>query len=59
MAESEEKKVEPKYLDISLNYRFDSKEEVNNMIKAINAFVEQHNEGLDSINYNILGYKLY
>jgi len=59
MDEEEKKKVEPKFLDISLSYRFDSKEEVNKMIKAINAFVEEHNEGLDNINYNVLGYKLY
>ncbi len=55
----EEKKVVPKYLDINLNYQFDSKEEVDKMIKLINAFIEENNEGLQSINYNVLGYKLY
>lgn len=55
----EEEKVEPKYLDINLSYQFDSKEEIDKMIKAINTFVEENNKGLQNIHYNVLGYKLY
>ena len=55
---SEDEK-EYKYVDIDLSYRFESQTGIDNMIKAINAFVELHKDGLQRSNINILGYSYY
>lgn len=48
-----------KYLDIELSYTFEEQNDIDNMIKLINAFIEQHKEGLTRQNINILGYSMY
>jgi len=48
-----------KYLDIELSYMFEEQTDILNMMKAINTFIEQHSEGLQRTNYNILGYSYY
>lgn len=48
--------VEYKYVDIELDYQFDTIEEVNSIISAINSFVSTHKKGLGRTSINILGY---
>ena len=45
-----------KYLDIELSYQFADQSKIDNTIKAINSFIELHNEGLVRTNYNVLNY---
>ncbi len=45
-----------KYVDIELSYSFDTQDGVDNIISAINGFVNTHKEGLGRTNINILGY---
>jgi len=55
MAEEKPKK----YLDIEISYIFEGQNEIDNMIKAVNTFIEQHKDGLSRVNFNILGYSYY
>lgn len=48
-----------KYFDIELSYTFKEQADIDRMIKAINAFIEQNKEGLTRTNYNVLGYSYY
>jgi len=48
--------VEYKYVDIELGYQFDTIEEVNSIISAINSFISTHKKGLGRSSINILGY---
>lgn len=48
-----------KYLDVELSYMFEEQNDVINMMRAINTFVEQHSEGFQRANYNVLGYSYY
>lgn len=50
---------EYKYVDIEISYKFETQDEVDSMIKAINTFVETHKNGLLRSNINILGYSYY
>ena len=72
MSDKEEKKVEDlviklevsdssetKYVDIELSYSFDTQDGIDNIISAINGFVNTHKEGLGRTNINILGYSNY
>lgn len=52
MAEDKPKK----YLDINLEYTFEEQSKIDSMIKAINAFIETHKEGLTRTSYNVLGF---
>ena len=47
---------EYKYVDIELGYQFETQDQIDNIISAINAFVNTHKEGLGRTNINILGY---
>ena len=65
MSDKEEKKlevsdeVEYKYVDIELDYRFDTQEEIDSIVSAINSFISTHKKGLTRQNINILGYSMY
>ena len=48
--------VEHKYVDIALGYQFDSIQEVDSIISAINGFISTHKKGLGHTSINILGY---
>ena len=48
--------TEYKYVDIELGYQFDSIQEVDSIISAINGFISTHKKGLGHTSINILGY---
>lgn len=51
--------AETKYVDIELSYSFDTQEEIDSIISAINSFVNTHKKGLGRTSINILGYSNY
>lgn len=48
-----------KYVDVELSYKCKDQEDIDRVLKTVNAFIKNNGEGLQRININILGYVPY